>query len=93
MLGFVLLMGYGVVRATAHTKLLNFTSNIAALCVFAAGGHINWPLGLAMGVGQFLGAQMGARLAMRSGARIIRPMLVAVSLAMAIKLIHDAVVS
>jgi uncharacterized protein len=90
MLGFVLLMGYGVLRATAHTKLLNFTSNLAALCVFALGGHINWPLGLAMGVGQFLGAQLGARTAMRNGARIIRPMLVVVSLAMAGKLIFDA---
>jgi uncharacterized protein len=90
MLGFVLLLGYGVLRATAHTKLLNFTSNIAALLVFLVGGHVNIPLGLAMGLGQFFGARLGARMAIRSGARLIRPLLVIVSLAMAGKLIHDA---
>ncbi len=89
MIGFVLLLGYGVLKATAHTKLLNFTSNIAALGVFLIGGHVNIPLGLAMGAGQFLGARIGAGLAIRSGAALIRPMLVAVSLAMAGKLIHD----
>ena len=34
MLAFVTLLGYGVVRATAHTKVVNFASSIAgALCV------------------------------------------------------------
>ena len=31
LLGFVTLLGFGVLRASAHTRLLNFTSNIAAL--------------------------------------------------------------
>ncbi len=91
MLGFVLLLGYGVLRATAHTKLLNFTSNIAALCVFLFGGHVNIPLGLAMGFGQFFGARLGAGLAIRAGVRLIRPLLVIVSLTMAAKLGYDAV--
>jgi uncharacterized membrane protein YfcA len=89
LLGFVTLLGFSVLRASAHTRLLNFTSNIASLAIFAASGKIIWILGLAMGVGQFLGAQIGARLAISQGARIIRPLLVLVSCAMAIKLLLD----
>ncbi len=33
-IGFVALAGFGMARATAHTKLLNFTSNIASLLFF-----------------------------------------------------------
>jgi uncharacterized protein len=89
LLGFVTLLGYGVLRASAHTRLLNFTSNLASLAVFALSGKILWPLGLAMGLGQFLGAQVGSRLAIRNGAKLIRPLLVIVCCAMAIKLLLD----
>jgi uncharacterized protein len=89
MLAFVLLLGYGVLQATAHTKLLNFTSNIASLAAFLIGGHVHVALGLAMGAGQFAGAQLGARLAIRKGVTVIRPMLVLVSFAMAAKLGYD----
>jgi cytochrome c-type biogenesis protein CcmF len=89
MLGFVLLLGYGVVRATAHTKLLNFTSNLASLLIFAFSGKVVWIIGLAMGLGQFVGAQLGSRLAMRHGARLVRPLLVLVCIAMAIRLLMD----
>ena len=89
MLGFVLLLGYGVVKATAHTKLLNFTSNVAALLVFAFSGKIVWAIGLAMGAGQLLGAQVGSHLAIRHGARLVRPLLVVVCCAMAIRLLVE----
>lgn len=89
MLGFVALAGYGVLKATAHTKLLNFASNIGGFIVFAAFGVINWKIGLMMGVAQFLGARLGAGLAVRVGARLIKPLLVIVCLALAVKLLAD----
>lgn len=89
MLAFVTLLGYGMLRATAHTKLLNFASNIGAFAVFFVSGAIHWKIGLVMGLGQFLGAQAGSRLAMRSGARIIRPLLVIACIGLAIRLLSD----
>jgi len=89
MLAFVGLCGYGVIRATANTKLLNFTSNMTALVLFILGGKIVWASGLVMGVGQFLGAQAGSYLALRQGARVIRPLLVLVCCAVALKLLLD----
>jgi len=87
MVGFVGLAGYGVLKATAHTKLLNFASNIGSLVLFAAAGVVVWKVGLVMGAAQFLGARLGARLAMKSGARIIKPLLVVTCVALAIRLL------
>ena len=89
MLAFVSLAGYGVLKATAHTKFLNFGSNIGAFGVFLVYGVILWKVGIVMGVGQFAGAQIGSRFAMRIGARIIKPLLVITSLALAVRLLAD----
>lgn len=87
MLTFVMLAGFGVLKATAHTKLLNFASNLGSLLVFVAAGAVWWKVGLVMAAAQTAGAALGARLAMRVGARLIRPLLVFTSGAMALRLI------
>ena len=89
MVGFVTLLGHGVIKATAHTKLANAASNLGSLGLFAATGLIVWPLGLAMALGAVLGAQVGSRLAIRLGARLIRPLLVAISCMMALRLLAN----
>jgi uncharacterized membrane protein YfcA len=90
MLAFVTLAGQGILKATAHTKLLNFASNIGAFALFAAVGEVWWVTGLAMAVAQIGGARLGARLAMRKGARLIKPLLVTVSLILALRLFWAA---
>ena len=87
MLALITLFGVGLVEATGRTKLFNFTSNFASLLVFVLGGKVVWFTGLVMGLSQFIGAQLGARLAIKSGARIIRPLLVVVCLSMAARLL------
>ncbi|MEA3278511.1 MAG: TSUP family transporter [Pseudomonadota bacterium] len=87
--GFVSLLGYNLRRATAHTKLLNFTSNLAALLFFLAGGYVVWSIALVMAVGQLLGAWVGSHLVLRHGTRVVRPVLVVASLAVSFKLILD----
>jgi len=84
---FVLLLGYNLRRATAGTKILNFTSNIASLLFFALAGQVVWQVGLPMGLGQMAGAWIGSHLVIRHGARLIRPLLVVVSLAISMKLL------
>lgn len=89
MVAIVTLLGYGVLKATAHTKLANAASNLGSLTLFIFKGVVVWPIGLAMAAGAFIGAQIGSRLAMRFGARLIRPLLVVMSCAMAVKLLSD----
>jgi len=89
MLAFVLLAGFGILKATAHTKLLNFSSNLGSLAILASFGAVYWQLGLMMGCAQFIGAQLGAKLAISVGARLIKPLLVGVCILMAAKLLWD----
>jgi uncharacterized membrane protein YfcA len=86
MLAFVSLAGFGVLKATAHTKLLNFSSNFGAFAIFTAIGVINWKIGLLMGFAQMAGAMTGSSLAMKNGAKLIRPLLVVTCVLLAAKL-------
>jgi uncharacterized membrane protein YfcA len=76
----VALRGYGLTKATALTKLFNFTSNVASVLLFALGGHMLWLLGLCMAAGAMLGGYLGSHTALKFGARLIRPLLVLISL-------------
>ncbi len=89
MLAFVGLAGFGLLKATAHTKFLNFASNVGGFATFALLGVVSWPVGIAMGLAQFGGAQLGARWAVRGGARVIRPLLVLTCIVLAAKLLTD----
>jgi uncharacterized protein len=89
MLSFVSLAGYGLLKATAHTKLLNLASNLGGFATFAILGLVNWKIGLLMGMAQFAGARVGASLAMKNGTKIIKPLLIVVCLALATKLLLD----
>ncbi|OQX43863.1 MAG: hypothetical protein B0D88_03630, partial [Candidatus Sedimenticola endophacoides] len=71
-LAYVALLGYNLRKATAHAKLLNFTSNLAALLAFMAGGHLLWLVGLTMGAGQLIGAWLGSHMVLRHGASLVR---------------------
>lgn len=88
-IGFVWLLGFGLTKATAHTKILNLTSNIASLCFFTLGGQVIWSVGLTMGMGQLLGGRIGAHLVHRRGVRLIRPMIVLVCVLISGKLLLE----
>lgn len=87
--GFVVIAQMGLVEATARTKVLNFTSNFAALLFFIFAGLPVWEIGLVMAVGGFLGARIGAKVVVTKGRKLIRPMVVIISMVMAIKLLLE----
>ncbi|MCL1143424.1 TSUP family transporter [Shewanella gaetbuli] len=86
-LAFVSLAGFGLAKATAHAKVLNFATNIASLIFFIIGGQVAIVLGLIMLVGQAIGATLGSRLVMTKGVKIIKPLVVVMSFAMSINLL------
>ncbi|SNT76018.1 TSUP family transporter [Paracoccus seriniphilus] len=91
MMAFVTLAGYGVLKATAHTKLLNLFSNLGGLAMFAMVGQPLWLVGIMMGGAQIIGAAIGARLALRIGSRLIKPLLVVTSTLLALRLIWQLI--
>jgi uncharacterized membrane protein YfcA len=86
-LGAVSLLGATLQDATVRAKLYNFASNLGALAFWIFSGHIVWVYALIMAAGMFLGGAIGARLVLKHGTALIRPLLVAVSLAMSLKLL------
>ncbi|SBS33967.1 hypothetical protein MAQ5080_02726 [Marinomonas aquimarina] len=86
---FICLMGYSVIAATAHTKILNATSNLSSLILFSFTGHVLWGIGIVMGLGQWFGAQIGSRLVISRGSTLIRPMVIVMCIALSIKLLTD----
>ena len=83
----VALRGYGLTKATALAKLVNVASAIASLTLFALGGHLAWLLGLCMAAGAMAGGWLGSHSALRFGAKLIRPLLVTISLALTARLL------
>ena len=82
-------LGYNMKKATGYTKLMNFVSNIVALIVFIAGGHVFYAAGLTMGAGQALGARIGARMVLARGAQFVRPIFIMAVLAVTAKLLYQ----
>lgn len=86
-LAFVIIKGISIMEATAITKLLNFASNFAAFIIFAIKGYVIWELGLIMAVAQIGGANLGSRLAISNGEKVVRPVLVVVSILLSIRIL------
>ena len=83
---FVLLRGLDARSAVATTKLVDFMSGGAALLVLAGGGHVLIVPGLALAMGQIVGAYIGASLVLRYGARWVRPVTVVVTVALSLQI-------
>jgi uncharacterized protein len=66
------LLGYNFLDASAKSRLANWATNLAALCVFVPQGAVLWKVGLVMGACNLLGGYLGARTAVSRGARFVR---------------------
>ncbi|WNF04836.1 TSUP family transporter [Brevibacillus borstelensis] len=85
----VLLFGYDFVIAAGNGRILNLASNIAALLVFMLEGKVIFITGLTMGVAMLLGATLGARVAIKTGVRYVRPLFLLVSITLITKMVYE----
>jgi hypothetical protein len=82
-------VGLSFLHASATSKVVNTATNLAALLLFAAGGHVLWVLGAAMAAANLLGSQLGTRLALRRGSAWVRRVFVVVVSALVLRLAWD----
>jgi uncharacterized membrane protein YfcA len=83
------LLGHGLTHASADAKVVNFATNLAAVCLFAWRGLVLWHVALPMAAAQFTGAWLGAHFAVRGGDRLVRKVVLGVVVALVLKLGHD----
>ncbi|MFT6691364.1 MAG: putative membrane protein YfcA [Colwellia sp.] len=79
-----ILLSSGLARST------NFVSNFFSLLTFIYLGHVNFVLGISMGIFMMLGAWVGAHWAIKFGSKFIRPVFITVVILMSVNLGYQA---
>lgn len=85
--GLISIFKFDFINAGGNGKVLNFVSNIAALIMFALNGKIDYLYGILVAIFMIAGAQIGTKAALTKGAKLIKPIFVTMSLAVAVKLL------
>ncbi len=75
---FTLIVGMDAVSASGSAKVVNLASNVASLVTQLFAGHVLFALGLPAAACGLVGNLLGAKLAIRGGAKVIRWMLLMV---------------
>ncbi|HNW02997.1 MAG TPA: TSUP family transporter, partial [Burkholderiaceae bacterium] len=83
-------LGYDFLNASASAKVMNCATNLAALILFTAKGHVWWHFVAVMAVANVAGSLLGTHLALKHGAGFIRAVFVLVVGALILKTGYDA---
>ena len=83
-------LGYDFLNASVAAKLLNLSSNSAALVLFTLKGHVWWHLALPLAMANVAGSLLGTRMALKHGAGFVRVMFILVVSALICKTSYDA---
>ena len=84
----VMLKKLEIIQATILAKPLNFASNIAGVIVFLSFGHIAFLIALIMMIGQLIGAFFGTHYLLKANPKVIRLLIVVMSLSMLARYIY-----
>lgn len=87
---FVRVLGYDFLNASVSAKLLNLSTNLAALLLFAWKGHVWWHFALPLAAANVLGSVLGSWLALRHGTGFVRVIFIVVVGALILKTGKDA---
>lgn len=89
--GLIGIFSFDFTRAGGNAKFLNFVSNIASLGMFALRGQINYKVGIPVALFMIIGARLGTKVALNKGAKLIKPIFVTMSLAVATKMLYGMI--
>lgn len=91
MLAFTGICKFDLLTASGNTKAANAASNVASFITFALAGEVVWAVGLPAALCSIAGNYIGSSLALKNGARVIRPMFFVVLTLLIIRLLFDLV--
>jgi len=87
--GLLKIYHFDFLNASGNSKMLNFTSNITSLTLFAIHGKIVYLYAIPVSLFMVFGAISGSKIAYKKGARIIKPIFILMTFAVVIKLLID----
>lgn len=88
---FVKWLGFDFLSATAHAKVINLTTNFAALSFFIPHGYILWGTALLMSVFNISGAYVGTHIVTKHGAPLVRKIFMVMLSIIILKFSYDTV--
>ncbi len=71
-LGFVAILGFDFLHASANAKMVNLATNFGSICLFILKGKIIWAIAIPMAICNAIGGWIGAKLAIKKGNGFIR---------------------
>jgi len=83
---FIGLFGFDFLSASASAKVINFTTNLASVILFASTGHILYYYALPMAACNVAGSVAGTKVAMLKGNRFVRVLFLVVVSVMILRL-------
>lgn len=89
-IAFTTLMGFDLRTASGNAKVLNLASNYASLATYLSSGFVVFSIGIPCALSGIAGNLIGSHLALKNGARFIRPMMMVVLVLLLGKLASDA---
>jgi uncharacterized membrane protein YfcA len=88
---YTLILKYDFVTANANTKVVNMASNIAAMITFIINGKVIYAIGIPAACAGVAGNMIGAKLVIKRGSAIIRPIFLITLLLLFGKVLYDLV--
>ena len=92
-LAFTTVLGFDLKRACGNTKIVNLTTNVSALVVFILAGQVYYEVAIPAMFFSVLGNWLGSGLAIKEGAKFVRPVMIFVLCLLFIKMIYDFVLT
>lgn len=89
MLAYAVFLKMSLVRATGDTRFVIVISSAVSVLIYAFSGAVLWKLAFAATIFNIAGSYLGARLAIRNGSKVIRPIMIVVVILLMIKLVFD----
>jgi uncharacterized membrane protein YfcA len=86
---FISMLGFDFLKASAHAKLVNVSTNIGSILFFSRSGNILYQYAIPMALCNFAGSLIGARLAILKGNKFIRVFFLLVITATIIRFGYD----
>jgi uncharacterized membrane protein YfcA len=88
-LGFVILLGFEFVKASAYSKIINCITNISALIVFIRQGNYILEIAVIMAVSNILGNMLGSKMALKRGNGFVRIVFLVIVSALILRYAYD----
>ncbi|MBQ2837795.1 MAG: TSUP family transporter [Peptococcaceae bacterium] len=88
-LAFTTVLGFDLKRACGNTKIVNLTTNVSALIVFMLAGQVYYAVAVPAMFFSILGNWVGSGLAIKKGAKFVRPVMIFVLYLLLVKIVYD----